>query len=239
MGGWRQHGGQARHRPDEGVRDPARERARDDAINHRVRELLERGGCDWVEAWTRAITEQVALGRADRDPHRRCAMRSRSATRDTAGRRSPAVRRVRRCVRAQRRAALERTDRDPARAGDGAHTTGPDGRHGADIPLRRVDNPGGKTIEGRLFGDPPWARAERASIKWLSDTLMVRVLNEYIRTNWDQIRTDLALNGEHAGGGDAGSAIGEGQARGPAAAGARGRARLPKVLRPRLGLGAA
>lgn len=39
---------------------------------------------------------------------------------------------------------------------------------------------------------------------------MVRVINEYIRANWEQIRADLALNGEHAGGGDAGNAIGEG-----------------------------
>jgi hypothetical protein len=99
---------------------------------------------------------------------------------------------------------------DVVREPDGAHTTGANGRHGADFPLRRVDNPGGNRIEGRLFGDPPWRRAERASMRWLSDSIMVRVINEYLRANWDQIRIDLALNGEHEDGGGAGSAIGEG-----------------------------
>ena len=44
---------------------------------------------------------------------------------------------------------------DPALAPEGAHTTGLDGRHGSDISLRHSDNPGGRTIEGRIFGDPP------------------------------------------------------------------------------------
>jgi len=99
---------------------------------------------------------------------------------------------------------------DAAHAPDGAHTTGPNGRHGADIPLRRANNPGGKTIEGRVLGDPPWPQPERASMRWKSDSVMVRVINDYIRANWQQVRTDLALYGEHNGGGDAGAAIGEG-----------------------------
>jgi hypothetical protein len=39
---------------------------------------------------------------------------------------------------------------------------------------------------------------------------MVRTINEYISANWETIRTELALHGEHNGGGDAGGAIGEG-----------------------------
>src|SRR5262249_5127297 len=71
-------------------------------------------------------------------------------------------------------------------------------RHGADIPLRRADNPGGRTIEGRLLGDPPWPEPERASMRWQSDSAMVRTINDYIRANWERIRTDLALNGRHS-----------------------------------------
>jgi hypothetical protein len=92
-----------------------------------------------------------------------------------------------------------------------AHTTGRAGRHGADIPLRRTDAPpGSRTIEGRLYGDPPWGPAQRASMRWFNDSTMVRVINDYLRANWDQIKTDLALNGEHNGGVDGGSAVGEG-----------------------------
>jgi hypothetical protein len=99
---------------------------------------------------------------------------------------------------------------DLAHHADGAHTTGPDGKHGADIPLRRADNPGGRTIEGRLFGDPPWREQHHSSSKWFSDSTMVRTINEYIRAHWEQIRYDLAVGGEHSGFGNAGSAIGEG-----------------------------
>lgn len=94
----------------------------------------------------------------------------------------------------------------PKRRG-GPHTVE---RHGADIPLRRADNPGGRTVEGRLFGDPPWPEPERASMRWQSDSAMVRTINDYIRANWERIRTDLALNGRHSGGGNAGGAIGDG-----------------------------
>jgi hypothetical protein len=98
---------------------------------------------------------------------------------------------------------------DPAHPS--AHTTGPRGRHGADIPLRRTDAPPGqRTIEGRIFGEPPWGPAQRASMRWISDSIMVRVINEYLRANWEQIKLDLALNGEHSGGMDAGNVVGEG-----------------------------
>jgi hypothetical protein len=92
-----------------------------------------------------------------------------------------------------------------------AHTTGPAGRHDPNIPLRRTDAPpGSRTIEGRVYGDPPWGPAQRASMKWFNDSIMSRVINEYLRTNWEKIKVDLALNGEHNGGVDAGSAVGEG-----------------------------
>jgi hypothetical protein len=39
---------------------------------------------------------------------------------------------------------------------------------------------------------------------------MVRTINAYVRTHWLQIREDLALTGQHVGGGNAGAAIGEG-----------------------------
>jgi hypothetical protein len=47
-------------------------------------------------------------------------------------------------------------------------------------------------------------------MRWSSDASMVQALNEFIRANWEAIRTELALHGEYASGGDAGSAIGEG-----------------------------
>jgi len=36
------------------------------------------------------------------------------------------------------------------------------------------------------------------------------VINDYLRANWDQIKTDLALNGKHDGGFNTGNAVGEG-----------------------------
>lgn len=99
---------------------------------------------------------------------------------------------------------------DPPHQADGAHTTGPIGKHGADIPLRRGDNPDGRTIEGRIYGNPPWPEPHHSSSKWFSDLAMVRSVNEYMRVHWDVIRQDLALFGEHSGFGNAGSAIGEG-----------------------------
>jgi hypothetical protein len=47
-------------------------------------------------------------------------------------------------------------------------------------------------------------------MRWNSDANMVQALNDFIRANWDAIRTELALHGEYAGGGDAGTAVGEG-----------------------------
>jgi hypothetical protein len=90
---------------------------------------------------------------------------------------------------------------------DDAHTME---RHGPEIPLRRADNPGGRTIEGRIHGDPPWLKAENASARWFDRSVMNRTINEYIARNWNNIRADLAIDGRHSAAFDAGHAIGEG-----------------------------
>lgn len=99
-------------------------------------------------------------------------------------------------------------DHDAANAANGAHTAE---RHGPDIPLWRADaDPGQRTIEGRIYGDPPWVRAEGGSHRWLSDTIWQRTVQTYIDDNWDEIRHDLATVDLHTTTFDAGSAVGEG-----------------------------
>ncbi|WP_432543070.1 hypothetical protein [Kineococcus sp. SYSU DK002] len=67
-----------------------------------------------------------------------------------------------------------------------AHTTD---RHGADIPLRREDaGPGGKSIEGRIHGDEPWARRENTSSRWLSDEVMNSTIDGHVRQHWGDRR---------------------------------------------------
>jgi hypothetical protein len=87
---------------------------------------------------------------------------------------------------------------------EGAHTLD---RHGPDIPLRR--DPNFKTIEGRVHGDDPWRR-ENSSFKWIDHTTMNRTINDYISQNWNAIRGDLAIKGEHEGIFDAGHRVGVG-----------------------------
>ncbi|MFC7275710.1 hypothetical protein ACFQS1_17110 [Paractinoplanes rhizophilus] len=94
---------------------------------------------------------------------------------------------------------------------DGAHTaqnahTGRD--HGPQVPLRSI--PGVKTIEGRIYGDSGWPHAANASTKWSDPATMNRTINEYVRANWAQIRSDLAIEGKHETVFDAGHRIGEG-----------------------------
>jgi len=96
---------------------------------------------------------------------------------------------------------------DAEHAGDGAHTLE---RHGPDIPLERADAPAGRTIEGRIFGDAPWDRPENWSYRWLDSSTMNRTINDIIRANWEQIRSDLAQHGEFNGTFDAGKAVGDG-----------------------------
>lgn len=94
---------------------------------------------------------------------------------------------------------------DPINHGINAHTID---RHGTSIPLRR--DPNIKTIEGRLFGDTGWHKAEPNSLKWKSDSAMNNAVNSYIENNWAKIKEDLAFNGRHTGAFDMKQSIGEG-----------------------------
>ena len=94
---------------------------------------------------------------------------------------------------------------DAVYGGVGAHTGE---RHGPDVPLPR--EPGTRTVEGRIYGDSPWERPENWSYRWADPSTMNRTINDYVRENWDSIRSDLALRGRHAGGFDAGHRVGEG-----------------------------
>lgn len=86
-----------------------------------------------------------------------------------------------------------------------AHTLA---RHGHDVPLRR--NPNVRTIEGRIYQDTGWDKAENQSFRWDDPLTMTREVNDYVRRNWESIRSDLALGGRHKGQFDAGHRIGEG-----------------------------
>ncbi|MFI7547582.1 hypothetical protein [Actinoplanes sp. NPDC049599] len=93
-------------------------------------------------------------------------------------------------------------------AGYGAHGAHTDDRHGPGIPLPRA--PGRQTVEGRVHGDDPWPRPENWSYRWTDPSTMNRTVNDYVRRNWDRIRDDLALEGAHDGGFDAGHRVGQG-----------------------------
>jgi hypothetical protein len=89
--------------------------------------------------------------------------------------------------------------------GDGAHTLD---RHGPDIPLLR--DPNVKTLEGRIYGDRGWDRPENWSLRWTDHTTMNREINSYVQQNWEQIRSDLALDGQHGGAFNAAHRVGDG-----------------------------
>jgi hypothetical protein len=94
-------------------------------------------------------------------------------------------------------------------SGLGAHT---EQRHGPTVPLRRDPDPqsGNRTIEGRIYGDPPWPHAQNWSYRWTDPGTMNRTINAYLRDNWEGIRSDLALDGEHEGKIIAANAVGQG-----------------------------
>ncbi|MGW4351641.1 alpha/beta hydrolase [Nocardia sp. NPDC004582] len=99
-------------------------------------------------------------------------------------------------------------ENDAAYSAGGAHTIE---RHGPEVPLNRVDAPpGDRTIEGRIYGDQPWGPQQNWSYRWTDVSTMNRTINDYLRANWENIRTDLALNGEHSAIFDAGHSVGEG-----------------------------
>ncbi|MEU4625952.1 toxin glutamine deamidase domain-containing protein [Actinoplanes sp. NPDC023801] len=92
----------------------------------------------------------------------------------------------------------------------GAHTIE---RHGPDVPLERDANhqtSGIRTIEGRIFGDAPWRRTENKSFKWIDHATMKNEINNYLQQNWETIRSDLALKGEHLAEYNAGHLVGHG-----------------------------
>jgi len=94
---------------------------------------------------------------------------------------------------------------DGVYANVGAHTME---RHGYEVPMKRTA--GTRTIEGRLFGDPPWTKRENKSFRWTDPTTMHRTINDYVSQNWETIRSDLALTGTHRRTFDAGHRVGEG-----------------------------
>ena len=85
-------------------------------------------------------------------------------------------------------------------------------RHGPEIPLGRGDAvpPGSRTIEGRIHGDPPWGTPQNFSYRWIDEPTMNQVVNDYLRKNWEAVRSDLALNGRHEATFDHGNLTGEG-----------------------------
>ncbi|WP_327141955.1 hypothetical protein [Nocardia sp. NBC_01327] len=99
-------------------------------------------------------------------------------------------------------------ENDLAHAADGAHTVE---RHGPDVPLNRDDAPpGDRTIEGRIYGDPPWSHAQNWSYRWSDASTMSRTINDYLRANWETVRSDLALDEFHKATFDTGHLTGEG-----------------------------
>ncbi|MGW0434450.1 WXG100-like domain-containing protein [Micromonospora sp. NPDC003197] len=88
---------------------------------------------------------------------------------------------------------------DAAHASHGAHTLD---RHGPNVPLAR--DPHTRTIEGRIYGDPPWPRRQNYSSRWPDAISMNRAIKEYVEANWQTIREDLALEGRHTGVGPSG-----------------------------------
>lgn len=99
-------------------------------------------------------------------------------------------------------------ENDATHGGNGAHTNE---RHGPDIPLARTDAPpGDRTVEGRIYGDPPWGNPQNWSYQWTDASTMNRTVNDYVAANWDTIRSDLALNGTHSATFDTGHRVGQG-----------------------------
>lgn len=87
---------------------------------------------------------------------------------------------------------IRANDDVPANKVAGAHSMD---RHGPDVPLRIVDaSAGTRTIEGRIYGDPPWSKPENWSYKWIDESTMNGTINDYLSANWERIRSDLTLN---------------------------------------------
>lgn len=83
-------------------------------------------------------------------------------------------------------------------------------RHGPDVPLERAVGSGHRTIEGRIYGDPPWGGEATYSFRWDDSSVQNRAINAYVRENWDGIRVDLATIGKHEARFDFGNRVGDG-----------------------------
>ncbi len=107
-----------------------------------------------------------------------------------------------------KKVSISANDKDFEKSDPKPHTLE---RHSSDIPLERNGVPAGdRNIEGRIYGDPPWDRAETASYKWNDHTTMNQTVNDYLRDNWEQVRSDLALKHLHSATFRTKSAVGEG-----------------------------
>ncbi|WP_306210363.1 hypothetical protein [Actinoplanes sp. RD1] len=94
---------------------------------------------------------------------------------------------------------------DDAHRDNGAHTIDV---HGPQLPLRR--DPARRTVEGRIYGDHDWDKPANWSLRWTDHTTMNREINDYVRQNWEEIRSNLAMEGTHTGAFSAGHRVGEG-----------------------------
>ncbi len=88
--------------------------------------------------------------------------------------------------------SIDLLNNDAQHGAVGAHTVE---RHGPQIALPRSTP--GRTVEGRIYGDPPWPGQENWSYRWIDVPIMNRVINSLIRDHWEDIRSDLALKGTY------------------------------------------
>jgi hypothetical protein len=95
---------------------------------------------------------------------------------------------------------------DVAHGSLGAHTME---RHPPGLTRMR-GAPGVRTLEGRIYGDPPWRNRENWSHRWVSSSVMNRTVNDYVASNWETIRSDLAEKGVFRAKFDAGHLTGDG-----------------------------
>ena len=83
------------------------------------------------------------------------------------------------------------------------------------MPLgRQLDaagNPNGvQTVEGRIYGDAPWGKPNKMPTRWGSIQIINDVINRYLQSNWDAVRSDLALSKEHVAKFDTQQLVGDG-----------------------------
>jgi hypothetical protein len=87
---------------------------------------------------------------------------------------------------------------------DTLNNSGPNGSYKTDTSTAT------RTIEGRIYGDPPWKTPKNFSYKWMDEPTMDKTINDYIQTNWDDICWELAKNWSFNRTFDAGKLVGEG-----------------------------